>query len=193
MVEAPLNAARLQTLADDEFEVLVDQDIRDLDSEELAAVLRSKEVAPRWHNTLLAIQRRLNEHLEVFNAQVKADMADARLAGDRQLVLEVEAQAERKRASAIRFKAHLRERLREAEQVLQQIGMPVGAERLIDQRNRALARVALLEDVIRQHRKAFPVEGGRSAADTELWSHIDPEVPSSAFNNLDDEGLQATL
>jgi hypothetical protein len=192
-LEAPLNAARLQKLADDEFEVLVDRDIRDLDSEELATVLRSDEVAPRWHNALLTMQRRLNDHLEVFNAQVKADLAGARLAGDRQSVLELEAQAERKRASAIRFKSHLRERLRESEQVLQQAGTPVAVERVINQRNRALARVALLEDVIRQHRASFLVDGGRSAADAELWSHIGPATPSAAFTNVDDEGIEAAL
>jgi hypothetical protein len=192
-LEAPLNAARLQRLADDEFEVLVDRDIRDLDCEELAAVLRSEEVAPRWHDALLVMQRRLNDHLEVFNAQVKADRAGARLTGDRQSVLELEAQAERKRASAIRFKSHLRERLREAEQVLQQVGKPVAFERLIEQRNRALARVTLLEDVIRQHRAALSVAGGRCAADTELWSHIGPAAASAGFTNLDDEGFPIAL
>jgi hypothetical protein len=192
-VEAFLDAAVLQRMADDEFEVLVDRDIRDFDSEELAAVLRSEEVAPRWHNTLLIMQRRLNDHLEVFNAQVKADLAGARLTGDRQSVLELEAQAERKRASAIRFKSHLRERLREAEQVLQRIGKPVAFERLIEQRDRALARVALLEDVIRQHRAAFAVDTGRCAADLELWSHIGssgvrPPVPPAR-----DQGRESAI
>jgi hypothetical protein len=180
-------------MADDEFEVLVDRDIRDFDSGELAAVLRSGKVAPRWHKTLLTMQRSLDDQLALFNTRVKADQAAARLASDGRSVLELEAQAERKRASAIRFKFHLRERLREAKDVLHQMGQPLSVDRLIDQRNRALARVGLLEDAIRQHRTAFQVDGGRGSADKEMWSHIGPSVGSAeagSFNNVDDGGAE---
>jgi hypothetical protein len=159
-------------LADDEFEVLVERDIRELDCDALAAVLRSPEMIRRWYRTLLSMQHRLDDQLEVFDAQMRADQAAARLAGNKREVLALRAQAEHKRASAIRFKALLRARAREARQVRREMGEAVSVRRLIDERTRALNRSTQLERAIGQHRAAILDGAERRGTDKKLWNQI---------------------
>src|SRR5439155_18653175 len=105
--------------------------------------------------------------------------AAARLAGNEREVLALQAQAEHKRASAIRFKAQLRARAREARQVRHQMGEVVTVRRLTDERTRALIRSTQLEQAIGQHRAAILVGGERRDTDEELWSQIGSTADSA--------------
>jgi hypothetical protein len=89
-------------------------------------------------------------------------------------MLKREARDEAWKAGALRFKTGLEERLGEARRVLHDLDDPLVnvAERITEERNRALVRVALLEQAIRRHRDTFPDEDDPSDADLELWQMV---------------------
>jgi hypothetical protein len=89
-------------------------------------------------------------------------------------MLKREARDESWKAGALRFKTGLEERLGEARRVLRDLDDPLVnvADRVVEERNRALVRVALLEDAVRRHRDGFPSDDDPSDADVELWKTV---------------------
>lgn len=174
--------AKLAAMPEVEFRGQIDDDTRGKGSPELAAALRSEALMERWYEALLAMQSSVEGQLAAKGADSRAKVADfrRRLNGsmgkdkDRlnELLLFEQAQSERWRAGAVRFKSGIEEKLLEARRLLRAHDNPLVTDRTAEERNRALARISVLEDAIRKHREAFPVEDDPSDADTELWSLV---------------------
>lgn len=164
---------KLLAMPELDFRSIIDDDTRDKVSAELAAGLRSPQVVGRWYEALMAMQMSVEGQLAAKTAESKGRVAHLKAQGkDATLVQFEQAKFERWKAGAIRFKSGLEQKLLEAKRILRDANDPLISDRTAEERNRALARVALLEDAIRRHRDAFPREDDPSDADEELWGYV---------------------
>lgn len=163
----------LRKLSDEEFRTLVDDDTRARGTQDLADALRSRGVAVRWHDMLLSMLGSVEGQLAARQAEMSSNIAYLRAQGKFKDADRARAEGEKWRASAIRFKTGLEEKLRESTRVLRAYGVTEIDERIAEERNQALARVAILEAAIRSHRDSFPLEDDDPTEDDEeLWSHV---------------------
>jgi hypothetical protein len=176
-------APKVAQLSEVDFRKLVDDDTRGRAPESLSRQLRSPGCASRWYQTLLAMQNSVEGQLAANAAESRA--AKARLLARleepmsttqrREIRAEIatrKAADEQWRAGALRFKSGLKEKLIEARRVLREVDDPILTKRISQERNRALARVATLEDAIRHHRDDFPPDDQPSDADLNLWAQV---------------------
>jgi hypothetical protein len=173
--------SRVVDLPEPEFRRLIDQDTRGKAPTRVSAELRQPECVPRWYQTLIGMQKSVEGQLAAKAAESRAAQADYRAqlehTSDRSIRVERlkrESRDESWRAGALRFKSGLEERIIEARQILREMEDPLVAvsDRIVEDRNRALTRVAALEAAIRRHHAEFPPDDEPSEADIELWQTV---------------------
>jgi hypothetical protein len=182
MSQVARQLSRVADLSESDFRKLIDEDTRGKAPASLSAQLRSPECVGRWYETLLAMQKSVEGQLAAKAAESRGAQADFRARLEQTPAREArairaemgyrESKDETWRAGALRFKSGLEEKLIEARRLLREFDDPIVSERTAEERNRALARIATLEDAIRHHRDEFPTDDQPSEIDLFLWSHI---------------------
>lgn len=167
---------------DDHFDDLVNKDVRGFLDAETSELLREPEYAERWYNSLLVLKKSVEAQLTTNKAEQGEKHNECMKkgpAGKREW-FEYKAQADRWRSGAVRFKAGVEERLREARGNRNE---ERGAQYIdVVTRERTQAREYALElrSAIFDHKTHVcddRCDDDICIADTELWSVLDEEVP----------------
>lgn len=141
---------RLDRLDDGEFRELIDALLRNATDARTSRALRSSPLADRTRRTLESMDASVSSQLDARAADIETLEMERKGGGglnDAQMN-RFEVDYARWRASALRFRGHIREVL---------AGLPS-------------SRAQELEEAIRAHRAAIDEDG--EAADLALWSHL---------------------
>jgi hypothetical protein len=170
----------LLQLENSDFESIVNNEMRSTAEKprvapEVAAALRDPRVLRRWYTTILAMHKSVEGQFSAKTADNTAMIKRLRAAGVPAVkVLKEESSFQTWRAGALRVKNGLDMRLIEAKRLLEQSGDPYISDRTSDERNMALARIAVLEDAIRRHMNTRLKMSAASSDDVDeaLWSYL---------------------
>ena len=164
----------LAGLSREDFQKVVDDDIRRVGTDEAHDALRSPAHILRWHDTLSAIIKSVEGQLASKNADSVADQMELRLAGKDQEAEQEAIHNQHWRGGAIRFKTGVEQNLFECRQLMREFEMSEYSKAR-EERDRALSRIAVLEEAIRRHQKTVvkEIEGDDiTDADKELWEYL---------------------
>lgn len=162
----------LSKVGEEEFEAAVNADVRGTTNADTKAALRQPDVLDRWHDTLLHLKRNVEAQLTSNRATLLADQAEALRGGDTVRWVQIKAESEQWRQRSIRFKNGVEERLREAKRLRRALSTETYTAKVLDDRDRAIARCLTLADAIAAHKAAVlssPDEPDDSI-DDKLWS-----------------------
>ena len=157
------------------FRDIVDQDLRGQpgkEAKEIAEALRSPEVVRRWHSTLLSIQKNVEAQLASKAAETRSELLMLNLDGKAKDAKQTEANFERWRAGALRFKSGVEQAIFQARDVIDREFPEANHDRIVSERNEALTQVMILKNAIRKHRDSFTDEDDASKDDHELWEYV---------------------
>jgi hypothetical protein len=165
------------------FRVLVEADTKGRGTPALRRLLRQPSVVDRWYDALVSLQKSVEgtiaskqRDFASMMAGFELKMMDADTPKDRLRVNRDMRRAQQRhatwKASAVRFKTGLDQRLVEARRLMHTLPSEPHIAQLTSERNDALGRAYLLERAIKQHRDTFPPQVDPSEADQQLWSYI---------------------
>lgn len=169
---------RLQELSDEEFDEIVNQDVRGILDEETSVQLREPLNLERWHDMLLTLKRRVEVQLAANRGEQAAKQAEYLSLGSQGKVLwlRYKSQNERWRQGAIRFKNGVEDKLSEAKRTRSVSRSENFPSILIRERDGAIQQVMTLRNAIIQHRIAtVNEEGDQEELDSHLWDLADNE------------------
>jgi hypothetical protein len=162
-----------------DFESIVNNEMRSTADKprvapEIAAGLRDSRVLRRWYTAILAMHKSVEGQFSAKTADNSAMIKRLRAAGVPAVkVLKEESSFQTWRAGALRVKNGLDMRLIEAKSLLEQAGDSYITDRTSDERNLALARIAVLEDAIRRHMNTrLKMAASSDDTDEALWSYL---------------------
>lgn len=153
----------LSTLSDDDFEGLVNQDVRGQLDSATSALLREPENVFRWYNSLNSLKKSVEAQFVVK----KAELAEFRLVNAtedewRQAV----AEHERWKAGAVRFKTGVEKRIAEAKQLRIAVSRDEVMGRISSDLHEARGKLELYRQAIVAHKNAEDAD----QADEDLYS-----------------------
>lgn len=170
----------LQNLTDDEFENVVNRDVRGELDYETSLQLRTPENAERWYEQLLVLKRSVEAQFTANRAERNEKQQECMAKGPKGKTewFAYRAQAERWRAGAARFKAGVEQRLAEARLLVD----TKKANRYVDiverERNEAIEEIVRLRRLIQTHHDhecGDECDDDSCAGDTMLWAILDEE------------------
>lgn len=193
----PYTPTELNMMSYRDFHTVVEDESKSQVDPDTAQAIRDPTVLRRWYEVLVGLQKSVEGQLAAMGAEGRARTAkfqakllqiDGRFTGAtlpealkerqsqirkaRQDQAEAEAELERWRTSAIRWKTGNEDRLTEAKFLLRSEGDDFFMDRTVEERNRAMARVLELEAALRQWRDSFTPEDELSPEDLELMKHV---------------------
>jgi hypothetical protein len=153
----------LSTLSDEDFEDLVNQDVRGQLDREISLQLREPENVYRWYNSLNSLKKSVEAQFVVK----KAELSEQRLENPTEDEwLRTVAEHERWKAGAVRFKTGVEKRIAEAKQLRIAISKDEVMGRISSDLHEARGKAELYRQAILAHRSAEDAD----QADDQLYS-----------------------
>lgn len=146
--------ATTRELSDEEFDLLVNEDVRDAADDDVVRALRSPENVDRWATSLKRAKRNMEYQLTSHEAEKAERKARLNETGTRQQWLDYVAEKARWRANVIRVKKAVENKLDEATALQHQ-------------------QTTDLYDAIVKHREELTATDEWSEADERLWGCIE--------------------
>jgi phosphopantetheinyl transferase (holo-ACP synthase) len=167
----------MRDLTNDEFQRIVNADIRNqASSAEYECLRTDPSLVDRWHSTLTAMKKSVENQFSAKEAEAKALRAELEARGDHDGARQVLIDHLKWKAGVTRFKSGLEEKLAEASWRYREIGSASLAETIRQERNLLAQRniqlktyILQLLDKIDAHRDDLDEDDNFSKADLELW------------------------
>lgn len=164
-------------LTDDTFEDIVNKDVRGVLDPDSSARLRDPIIVDRWYNKLLVLKRSVEAQLAANGAERSERHRDFMAKGTvgKQEWFDYKAQADRWRASAVRFNSGVESKLAEARQLRSTTRGNAYVGLLEVERDDAVREVNKLRSAIRMHRDHIcgsECNNDECVADDFLWSAV---------------------
>lgn len=167
----------MRDLSNDEFFRIVNADIRNQASSMEYECLRTDPVlVDRWHSTLSAMKKSVENQFSAKDSETKALRAELEARGDHDGARQALIDHLKWKAGVTRFKTGLEEKLAESSWRMRAVGSGLLAETLRQERNLLAQRniqlkqfLVQLLDKVDAHRDGLDEEDNFSKADLELW------------------------
>lgn len=165
----------LTEISNEEFDEMVNQDVRGTLDSSRSEALRQPENIERWYNMLLTTKRRVEVQLTANRAGQAEKQAEFLNRGEegKILWLRYRAQNETWRKQAIWFKNGVEDRISEVKLLRSDVRSDRYTTHVAAERDTALEQVIELRTAIRRHQLATVEEkGDQEEIDYDLWHHV---------------------